>query len=137
VRYVYLLQSIPSPDQRYVGITSDFRERLKQHNTGQSSHTSKFRQWKPVVVIRFEDNARGAQFEQYLKSGSGRAFANKHFWQTGATTRAVRRERRTAFSLSGLDLRRRMRGSNYRVRRRSRTTPPTRRSPNVAGSGVG
>jgi len=30
-------------------------------------------------VIEFPDEARAIRFERYLKSGSGRAFANRHF----------------------------------------------------------
>ena len=80
MKYVYLLQSIPNPGKRYVGITSDFQERLKQHNDGKSPHTAKHRPWKPVVVIRFESDAKAEAFERYLKFGSGHAFANRHFW---------------------------------------------------------
>jgi hypothetical protein len=36
--------------------------------------------WELVVAVRFEDARRAAAFEQYLKSGSGRAFAKRHFW---------------------------------------------------------
>ena len=39
MKYVYLLQSISHPEQRYVGLTSDFDKRLAAHNTGQSPHT--------------------------------------------------------------------------------------------------
>jgi len=80
VKHVYLLQSISDPRKRYVGIASDFQERLKQHNSGRSPHTAKHRPWKPVVVIRFDDDAKGEAFEQYLKFGSGHVFAAKHFW---------------------------------------------------------
>ena len=80
MKYVYPLRRLSYPEKRYVGITSDFQERLKQHNTGQSPHTAKFRPWKPTVVIRFEDDGRAEHFERYLKSGSGHAFANRHFW---------------------------------------------------------
>jgi len=30
--------------------------------------------------MQFEDEQRAAEFERYLKSGSGRAFAGKYFW---------------------------------------------------------
>lgn len=80
MKYVYLLQSRSNPKKRYVGITADFQERLKQHNAGQSPTTAKHRPWKPVVVIRFEDGARAEAFERYVKSGSGHAFARRHFW---------------------------------------------------------
>ena len=33
------------------------------------------------VVIEFPDEARAVRFERYLKSGSGRAFAKRHFEQ--------------------------------------------------------
>ena len=80
MKYVYLLRSISCPAKRYVGITSDFRKRLKEHNCSASSHTKKHQPWKPVVVIRFEDDEKAAAFEQYVKSGSGHAFAKRHFW---------------------------------------------------------
>ncbi len=80
MKYVYLLQSISHPNKRYVGITADFSERLKQHNAGRSPHTAKHRPWKPVVVIRFDADDKAEAFERYLKFGSGHAFANKHLW---------------------------------------------------------
>jgi len=80
MRYVYLIQSLPHPTRRYVGSSSDFQKRLKEHNAGQSPHTAKFRPWKPVVVIRFEDDGKAEAFERYVKFGSGHAFANRHFW---------------------------------------------------------
>ncbi len=80
MRYVYLLQSLSSPQERYVGITADFERRLAEHNAGQSPHTAKFRPWKPMVVIRFEDDLKAERFEKYLKSGSGHAFARRHLW---------------------------------------------------------
>ena len=80
MKYVYLLQSESDPRNHYVGASSDFRQRLKEHNAGQSAHTSKFLPWKPVVVIRFEDDRKAERFELYLKAGSGHAFAKRHFW---------------------------------------------------------
>jgi hypothetical protein len=32
-----------------------------------------------VVAIEFTDENRAIRFERYLKSGSGRAFAKRHF----------------------------------------------------------
>jgi len=80
VKYVYLLQGLTNLDKRCVGITSDLRERLKQHTAGQSPTTAKHRPWRPVVLVSFEDDAKAEAFERYLKFGSGHAFANRHFW---------------------------------------------------------
>lgn len=75
MKYVYLAQSIPHPDQRYTGLTSDLISRIAKHNEVGSPRTSKHKPWKLVTFIRFEDDDKAAAFEQYLKSGSGRAFA--------------------------------------------------------------
>ena len=80
MRYVYLLQSISYPKKKYVGVTSVLEQRLRDHNAGRSPHTSRFTPWKVVVSIQFEEDNRAAEFEMYLKSGSGHAFARKHFW---------------------------------------------------------
>jgi putative endonuclease len=80
MKYVYLLQSIPHPNQHYVGLTSDVQKRLAAHNAGQSTHTSKYAPWELVVFMGFAEEEKAAAFEKYLKTGSGRAFANKRFW---------------------------------------------------------
>jgi predicted GIY-YIG superfamily endonuclease len=80
VKYVYLIQSIPCPTKRYVGIASDLTTRLKSHNEGQSPHTSKFKPWKLVTYIAFSNESNAKDIENYLKSGSGRAFAEKRLW---------------------------------------------------------
>jgi predicted GIY-YIG superfamily endonuclease len=78
--YVYLLRSIGSPQQRYVGLTSDVRRRLREHNDGRSPHTSKYRPWRLIVYVAFSDRNRAIEFERYLKSSSGQAFAKRHLW---------------------------------------------------------
>ena len=78
--YVYLLQSEAFAGQRYVGMTSDLRQRLTEHNAGKSSHTSKYVPWKLVTYIAFSDDQKAEAFERYLKSGSGHAFAKKRLW---------------------------------------------------------
>jgi predicted GIY-YIG superfamily endonuclease len=80
VFYVYLLISVADPKQRYVGFTSDVKQRLKAHNEGASIHTRKYKPWKLVSYTAFDDERRAREFEHYLKSGSGRAFANKRLW---------------------------------------------------------
>ena len=69
-----------NPNQKYIGITSDLNNRLKAHNEGRSPHTSKYKPWKLVTYLAFSDESKTAEFEQYLKSGSGHAFANKRLW---------------------------------------------------------
>jgi predicted GIY-YIG superfamily endonuclease len=80
MHYVYLLRSISFPDQRYVGATASLKARIQAHNAGQSVHTSKYKPWDVVAYFAFQDEQKAIAFEKYLKSGSGRAFANKHLW---------------------------------------------------------
>jgi len=80
MKYVYLIRSQSAPDQRYVGVTSNLEDRLQAHNAGNSPHTSKFFPWELVTYIGFSDERRAIDFERYLKSGSGHAFANKRLW---------------------------------------------------------
>ena len=80
MKYVYLLQSISHPEQRYVGLTTHIENRLAAHNAGHSTHTAKFRPWTLVGYLAFSDETKAADFEKYLKSGSGRAFAVKRLW---------------------------------------------------------
>jgi len=76
--YVYILQSLVQPDRHYTGYTENLGARLKEHNAGESAHTSKFRPWQLQTAIAFRDTKRAQAFERYLKSSSGRAFASKH-----------------------------------------------------------
>jgi len=78
-RFVYVLRTLSMPERHYVGLTSDVPTRLAWHNAGLSPHTAQYRPWRLVVAIEFQDQATAIAFERYLKSGSGRAFAKKHF----------------------------------------------------------
>lgn len=78
--YVYLLQSKRFPKHRYVGKTNDLERRIPEHNAGKCASTQPYRPWELVVAIAFTNRHRALEFERYLKSGSGHAFANRHFW---------------------------------------------------------
>ncbi len=76
VKYVYILESLDSK-HFYVGITDDLRARLTKHNAGEVPHTSKYGPWRIKTYIAFSDEKQALAFEKYLKSHSGRAFAQK------------------------------------------------------------
>ena len=78
--YVYLIKSLSTTRQRYVGITTNLEQRLREHNAGKSVHTSKFKPWKLTTYVAFTDGAKAEAFERYLKSGSGHDFARKRLW---------------------------------------------------------
>ncbi|MBI3885182.1 MAG: GIY-YIG nuclease family protein [Opitutae bacterium] len=78
--YVYFLRSESSPGQRYVGFSEDLKARLRAHNAGGSPHTSKYRPWVLSGYVAFPNKQRALDFEHYLKSHSGKAFATKRLW---------------------------------------------------------
>jgi putative endonuclease len=82
-RIVYILRSDADPARHYVGITSNVRERIAWHNDGPCGHTVLGRPWSLVVSIEFPSELEAVRFEKYLKSGSGRAFAKRHFGSLG------------------------------------------------------
>jgi putative endonuclease len=80
-RFVYVLTNAGPTPHFYSGLTSEPRRRLDDHNAGRCPHTVRYRPWQLHVVIEFPDEPRAVRFERYLKSGSGRAFARRHFEQ--------------------------------------------------------
>jgi predicted GIY-YIG superfamily endonuclease len=75
--YVYILRSVEDPAHYYVGVTADLRSRIRKHNAGEVSHTSKYAPWTIKTYVAFSDQKQAVAFEKYLKSPSGRAFAKK------------------------------------------------------------
>jgi len=82
-RFVYILRSDTDPSRHYVGRTSNVDERLYWHNAGPSGYTLQHRPWSILVSVEFPNERAAALFEGYLKSGSGRAFAKRHFAPLG------------------------------------------------------
>jgi len=76
---VYIIKSLPYPDQIYIGYTQDIKTRIISHNSGSTPHTSKYKPWELIVSLIFTNGDCAIEFERYLKSGSGRAFALKRF----------------------------------------------------------
>jgi putative endonuclease len=78
-RFVYILRSGADPSRHYVGRAANVDERLEWHNAGPCGYTRRHRPWRVLAAIEFPDEPTAAGFEKYLKSGSGRAFAKRHF----------------------------------------------------------
>lgn len=74
--YVYILQLCDK--SLYIGYSSDLKSRIKTHNEGSVSSTKNFRPLKLIYYSSFMSKKKAMDFEQYLKTGSGFAFRNKH-----------------------------------------------------------
>ncbi|HEY6336024.1 MAG TPA: GIY-YIG nuclease family protein [Alphaproteobacteria bacterium] len=75
--YVYIIRSVAFPEQEYTGATADLKRRLADHTAGKSTHTAKFTPWELVWHSALPVKYKALEFEKYLKSHSGRAFAKK------------------------------------------------------------
>jgi len=74
--YVYLLKC--SDNKTYIGCTDDLKDRKYRHDKGQIAATKDRLPIKIVCYFAFSNKYTAFNFEKYLKSGSGRAFINKH-----------------------------------------------------------
>lgn len=76
--YTYILHSSKS-HIFYFGSTIDLKNRFSLHNTGQVKSTKPHLPWQLVWYCGFETEKQSRDFELYLKTGSGKAFAYKRF----------------------------------------------------------
>ena len=76
--YVYILKC--KYDKLYTGCTNNLQDRIKRHNLGQVESTKKILPVNLVTYIAFTNKYQAYDFERYLKSGSGRAFAKRHLY---------------------------------------------------------
>jgi putative endonuclease len=74
--YVYVLKC--GNNTEYVGCTNDLKDRIQRHEKGGVSSTKDRFSIKLVCYTAFADKYTAYKFEKYLKSGSGRAFLNRH-----------------------------------------------------------
>lgn len=75
--YVYILKC--ADKYLYTGCTENIKERLNRHNLGHVLATTKRLPVELITCVIFKNKYKAFDFEKYLKSGSGRAFVNKHF----------------------------------------------------------
>jgi predicted GIY-YIG superfamily endonuclease len=74
--YTYILLCF---DKRtYIGGADNLKERLIRHQKGYVAATKKRLPVKLKAYFAFDNEHTAFSFEQYLKSGSGRAFMKKH-----------------------------------------------------------
>ena len=77
--YVYILQDVATGLHHDTGVSQNLSERLERHNAGKVPHAAIFAPWYIETAIAFRSKEKAYAYEQYLKSGAGRAYAKKHF----------------------------------------------------------
>lgn len=74
---VYIVKC--SDDSYYTGYTADLESRMERHQSGKVLYTSTRLPVELVFFCGFIDKYKALRFEKYLKSGSGKAFAQRRF----------------------------------------------------------
>jgi predicted GIY-YIG superfamily endonuclease len=77
--YVYFLQL--NNGDIYVGSTNDLKRRLSSHQPAQVISTKQNLPVKLKSYVAVESEPLARELERYFKSGSGKAFAKKRFWE--------------------------------------------------------
>lgn len=67
--YVYIIRS---GEQRYIGFTTDLRRRLKEHNSGESKYTKRYRDWQVLYYEAHTNELDARRREKYLKTSGGK-----------------------------------------------------------------
>jgi putative endonuclease len=75
---MYYVYSLQCKDGFYIGCTDDLKDRFNRHQNGHVPATKDRRPVKLDFYFAIQDKYKAFAFEKYLKSGSGRAFINKH-----------------------------------------------------------
>ncbi|MFH0873378.1 MAG: GIY-YIG nuclease family protein [Candidatus Komeilibacteria bacterium] len=74
--FVYLLKLVNG--KIYTGSTPTLKRRIEEHIEGKVVSTRNFRPLELIWYCRFPRRLKARRFEDYLKTGSGQAFRNKH-----------------------------------------------------------
>ena len=76
MHYVYIL--LCADGKHYVGCTRDFKDRMARHKRVEVKYTSSRLPIEVIAIIAVPDQYVALRLEDYLKTGSGRAFTSKH-----------------------------------------------------------
>lgn len=75
---MYYVYSLECKDGYYVGCTHNLKERIARHTSGQVPATAARLPITLVFYFAIRNKHKAFASEKYLKTGSGRAFINKH-----------------------------------------------------------
>ena len=74
---IYALKSADT-EKVYVGMTTNIKRRMQEHNAGKSKFTSAFAPWLIIYQEVAPDFVQGRIREKYLKSTAGKRYIKKN-----------------------------------------------------------
>ena len=75
--FVYILKSVDH-SKTYTGSTTDLKRRIREHNSGKSGFSSRFKPWVLVYKEYYVLLDKARQREKYFKSAAGRKYIKKN-----------------------------------------------------------
>jgi len=75
---MYYIYSLKCKNGYYIGCTNDLKDRIYRHQNGYVPATAKRLPIELEFYFAIRNKYKAFEFEKYLKSGSGRAFAKRH-----------------------------------------------------------
>ena len=69
--YVYVLESL-AKKELYIGVTTDLKRRLVEHNSGLNVSTKRYVPWRVIYYEACCDSLDAERREKYLKTTQGR-----------------------------------------------------------------
>ena len=69
--FVYILYS-EEHNKIYIGYTNNIERRIREHNSGKSAYTKKYKPWRIVYTEEYENEIDARSKERYYKSAAGR-----------------------------------------------------------------
>lgn len=79
MHYTYILRNFET-GRYYIGSSPDLKNRFKKHKSDKVPSTKSNLNYELEWDCGFKTKTQAVAFEQYLKSGSGRAFMKKRFF---------------------------------------------------------
>ena len=76
--FMYYIYSLKCKNGYYIGCTNDLKDRIYRHQNGYVPATAKRLPIELEFYFAIRNKYKAFEFEKYLKSGSGRAFAKRH-----------------------------------------------------------
>ena len=71
--YIYAIKST-THNRIYVGLTSNLKTRIREHNAGKTKSTKFYKPWILLYHETVESRTNARNREKYLKSGYGKEF---------------------------------------------------------------
>jgi len=71
--FLYVLKS-EIAKKSYVGITTDLKRRVKEHNSGKNFYTKRHCPWSIIYTEKFNSREEARKREKYLKTAAGRRY---------------------------------------------------------------